>query len=125
MIYFKTGGTEIEIMNFITFLTKIFKQKFFFLISNGRPNAIMATSEVGLKWIWFIVIIADDDNDGDDKYMRFWKIQAIYDWKDNWNKYCDWGLLWNDMDIGGGGGEIMGAKAAPGGVAVATIFVCG
>ena len=95
-------------------------------------SCIMATSEVGLKWILFIIIIAKDDNDDNNKDIKSWNESGNM-WYNGWfgfemNKYwngfiCDRGLVWDDIDIGYGAGDIISANAAPDGVAIKIIFV--
>ena len=95
-------------------------------------SSIMATSEVDLKWILFIIIIAKDDNDDNNKDMKPWN-ESGNAWYGGWYGYkinkCyegfmfDWGLVFDDIDIGCVGEGIMGATAAPDGVAITIIFV--
>ena len=95
-------------------------------------SCIMATSEVDLKWILFIIIIAKDDNNDDNKDMKSWNESGNI-WYNGcfgfeMNKYCngficDRGLVWDDINIEYGVGDIIGANAAPDGVAIQIIFV--
>ena len=94
-------------------------------------SCIMATSEVDLKWILFLIIIAKDDNDDNDKDMKSWNKSGNI-WYNGWfgfdiNKccngcICNWGLVRDDIDIWEGTGDIMGATAEPDGVAIQIIF---
>ena len=95
-------------------------------------SCIMATSGVVLKWISFIIIIAKDDNDNNNKDIESWNGSGNV-WMNGWfcvwmDKYCngcicDWGLVWDDIDIGDGTRDIMGGTAAPGSVVIQIIFV--
>ena len=103
-----------------------------------KPNREMSAvaSWQPLKWIWnwilFNIIIEDDDNDDNNKNMKSWNGSDNI-WMNGYfglgiDKYCDgcicdWGLVWDDINIGDGTRDIMGGTAAPGCVAMQIIFV--
>ena len=94
----------------------------------------MATSEVDLKWIWYNVIIASDDSDNNIGDIKSWNnsgnvlLSGYFGFEMNGyynDVVCDWGFVCDGIGIGYCKEIIMGAKAAPGGVATGIMFVCG